>query len=51
MTILGFDTSTAATSVAVLRADGQEFEVAPAPGRLLERPGHASDSSRGCTRR
>lgn len=43
MTILGFDTSTAATSACVLRADGEAFEVAPPPGRLLERPAHATE--------
>ena len=43
MTILGFDTSTAASSAAVLRADGQLFEHAPSPARLLERPAHATE--------
>lgn len=43
MTILGFDTSTAATTAAVLRDDGQEFEVIPFAARLSERPGHAAE--------
>ena len=43
MTILGFDTSTAASSACVLRADGELFEVVPAPERLSERPAHASE--------
>jgi tRNA threonylcarbamoyladenosine biosynthesis protein TsaB len=43
VTILGFDTSTAATSAAVLRADGELFEAGASPARLLEPPGHASE--------
>lgn len=43
MTILGFDTSTAASSAAVLRADDELFEVLPAPARLGERPAHATE--------
>jgi tRNA threonylcarbamoyladenosine biosynthesis protein TsaB len=43
MTILGFDTSTAASSAAVLRSDGELFEVLPAPARLAERPAHATE--------
>jgi tRNA threonylcarbamoyladenosine biosynthesis protein TsaB len=43
MTIVGFDTSTAATSVCVLRADGEAFEHVPPPGRLLEPPGHSRE--------
>ena len=43
MTIVGFDTSTAATSVCVLRADGQVFEHVPPPQRLLEPPGHSRE--------
>jgi tRNA threonylcarbamoyladenosine biosynthesis protein TsaB len=41
MNLLGFDTATAATATAVLRADGAGFEARhdPAPG---ERPGHAT---------
>jgi len=41
--VVGFDTSTNATSVCVLRADGHSFEHVPEPGRLLERPGHAAE--------
>jgi len=43
VTILGFDTSTAATTACVLRDDGEEFEVAPGPERLAERPAHAAE--------
>jgi tRNA threonylcarbamoyladenosine biosynthesis protein TsaB len=41
--VLGFDTSTAATSACVLRSDGQAFELRPAPAALFERPAHASE--------
>jgi tRNA threonylcarbamoyladenosine biosynthesis protein TsaB len=43
VTILGFDTSTNATSVCVLRADGEAFEHVPDPARLLGRPGHSAE--------
>jgi tRNA threonylcarbamoyladenosine biosynthesis protein TsaB len=43
VTILGFDTSTAATSAAVLLATGEAVEVAPPAARLAERPGHAAE--------
>lgn len=43
MNVLGFDTSTAATSACVLRADGEAFEFVPGPRRLLERPGHSRE--------
>jgi tRNA threonylcarbamoyladenosine biosynthesis protein TsaB len=43
MNVLGFDTSTAATAVCVLREDGEEFELTPEPERLAERPGHARE--------
>ena len=43
MTILGFDTSTNATSACVLRSDGEAFEHVPAAERLLARPGHAAE--------
>jgi tRNA threonylcarbamoyladenosine biosynthesis protein TsaB len=43
MTILGFDTSTAASSAAVLRSDGELFEILPPPARLSERPAHATE--------
>jgi tRNA threonylcarbamoyladenosine biosynthesis protein TsaB len=43
MNVLGFDTSTAATAVCVLREDGEEFELTPEPERLAEPPGHARE--------
>jgi tRNA threonylcarbamoyladenosine biosynthesis protein TsaB len=43
MNVLGFDTSTAATAVCLLRADGEAFEVQPPVERLSERPAHASE--------
>ncbi|HEU0023181.1 MAG TPA: tRNA (adenosine(37)-N6)-threonylcarbamoyltransferase complex dimerization subunit type 1 TsaB [Thermoleophilaceae bacterium] len=43
MSLLGFDTSTAASSACVLRSDGQAFEVLPSPERLLEPPAHARE--------
>jgi tRNA threonylcarbamoyladenosine biosynthesis protein TsaB len=43
MNVLGFDTSTAATAVCVLREDGEEFELIPEPERLAEPPGHARE--------
>jgi tRNA threonylcarbamoyladenosine biosynthesis protein TsaB len=43
MTLLGFDTSTAASSAAVLRSDGELFEVLPPAARLSERPAHATE--------
>ena len=43
MTVLGFDTSTAASSAAVLGSDGALVESAPPPARLAERPAHASE--------
>jgi tRNA threonylcarbamoyladenosine biosynthesis protein TsaB len=41
--LLGIDTSTAASAAAVLRADGEGFEVRPPPERLLEPPAHAAE--------
>ncbi|HEX4759715.1 MAG TPA: tRNA (adenosine(37)-N6)-threonylcarbamoyltransferase complex dimerization subunit type 1 TsaB [Thermoleophilaceae bacterium] len=41
MNVLGFDTSSAASSVCVLRADGQVFELRPAPAELDAPPAHA----------
>ncbi|MBN1529429.1 MAG: tRNA (adenosine(37)-N6)-threonylcarbamoyltransferase complex dimerization subunit type 1 TsaB [Thermoleophilaceae bacterium] len=41
--VLGIDTSTAASAAAVLRADGEGFEVRPPPQRLLEPPAHAAE--------
>jgi tRNA threonylcarbamoyladenosine biosynthesis protein TsaB len=43
MTLVGFDTSTAATSACVLRADGEAFEHVPPAARLLEPPGHSRE--------
>lgn len=43
MTVLGFDTATAATSACVLRADGRAFEHVPAPEELASRPAHGSE--------
>jgi tRNA threonylcarbamoyladenosine biosynthesis protein TsaB len=43
VTLLGFDTSTNATSVCVLRGDGQAFEHVPSIEDLLDRPGHAAE--------
>lgn len=43
MNVLGFDTSTAATTVCLLRDDGEAFEIEPPVERLFERPGHARE--------
>lgn len=43
MNVLGFDTSTAATSVCLLRDDGEAFELIPDEERLLGPPGHARE--------
>jgi len=43
MTLVGFDTSTAATSVCVLREDGRAFEHVPSPERLGQPPGHSRE--------
>jgi tRNA threonylcarbamoyladenosine biosynthesis protein TsaB len=43
VTIVGFDTSTAATSACVLRSDGEAFELIPPAERLLEPPGHSRE--------
>lgn len=50
MNVLGFDTSTAATSVCLLRSDGEAFEVEPAVERLFEPPGHARELMPGVER-
>lgn len=42
-TILGIDSSTAASSACLLRADGASFEVVPAAERLGEPPAHARE--------
>ena len=43
MNVLGFDTSTAATSACLLRSGGQAFEHQPPVERLFEPPGHARE--------
>jgi tRNA threonylcarbamoyladenosine biosynthesis protein TsaB len=43
MTILGFDTATAASSAAVLRGDGELIEHVPSPARLMQPPAHAAE--------
>jgi tRNA threonylcarbamoyladenosine biosynthesis protein TsaB len=43
MSILGIDTSTAASAACVLRDDGEAFEFAPEPARLAARPAHARE--------
>lgn len=50
MNVLGFDTSTAATSAAVLRDDGDWFEIAPPDSRLNEPPAHARELMPGIGR-
>jgi tRNA threonylcarbamoyladenosine biosynthesis protein TsaB len=48
--VLGFDTSTAATAICLLRADGEAFEIEPAVERLFEPPGHARELMPGVDR-
>jgi tRNA threonylcarbamoyladenosine biosynthesis protein TsaB len=43
VTLVGFDTSTAATSACVLRSDGEAFEHVPPASRLAEPPGHSRE--------
>lgn len=43
MSLLGLDTSTAASAACVLRADGEWFEHVPPPARLAEPPGHGRE--------
>jgi tRNA threonylcarbamoyladenosine biosynthesis protein TsaB len=43
VTILGIDTSTAASAVCVLRGDGEAFELAPEPAALRAPPAHARE--------
>jgi tRNA threonylcarbamoyladenosine biosynthesis protein TsaB len=43
VTLLGLDTSTAASSACVLRDDGESFEVVAEPARLSAGPGHARE--------
>jgi tRNA threonylcarbamoyladenosine biosynthesis protein TsaB len=50
MNVLGFDTSTSATSVCLLRTDGEAFELDTAVARLFEPPGHARELMPGVER-
>jgi tRNA threonylcarbamoyladenosine biosynthesis protein TsaB len=43
MNVLGFDTSSATSSVCVLRADGEAFELRPEPAELDAPPAHARE--------
>ena len=43
MNILGFDTSTSATSVCVVRTDGKAFELIPPVEQLTQPPGHSRE--------
>jgi len=43
MNALAFDTATTACSVALLRDDGELFEIRPPASRLLERPAHTTE--------
>jgi tRNA threonylcarbamoyladenosine biosynthesis protein TsaB len=43
VSLLGIDTSTAASTACVLRDDGEVFEVVPDPAALTARPAHASE--------
>jgi tRNA threonylcarbamoyladenosine biosynthesis protein TsaB len=43
VSILGIDTSTAASAVCVLRGDGEVFELAPEPAALAAPPAHARE--------
>jgi tRNA threonylcarbamoyladenosine biosynthesis protein TsaB len=43
MNLLGFDTSTAATSACVLRSDGEAFELVPDQAALSAAPAHAHE--------
>jgi tRNA threonylcarbamoyladenosine biosynthesis protein TsaB len=43
VTLLGMDTSTPAASAAVVRGDGESFEVLPPPERLRRPPAHAAE--------
>ena len=50
MNLLGLDTSTAATGVCVLRADGEVFELSPEPRALAAPPAHAAELMPGIAR-
>lgn len=43
MNVVGIDTSTPGSAACVVRADGEAFEVEPAPERLGAGPGHARE--------
>jgi tRNA threonylcarbamoyladenosine biosynthesis protein TsaB len=43
VSVLGLDTSTAASAVCVLRGDGKAFELAPEPAALTAPPAHARE--------
>jgi tRNA threonylcarbamoyladenosine biosynthesis protein TsaB len=43
VSLVGIDTSTAASAACVLRDDGEVFEVAPGPAALTARPAHARE--------
>jgi tRNA threonylcarbamoyladenosine biosynthesis protein TsaB len=43
VTLLGIDTSTAASAACVLRGDGAVFEIAPEPAALAAPPAHARE--------
>jgi tRNA threonylcarbamoyladenosine biosynthesis protein TsaB len=43
VSLLGIDTSTAASAACLLRGDGEVFEIAPEPAALAERPAHARE--------
>jgi tRNA threonylcarbamoyladenosine biosynthesis protein TsaB len=43
VSLLGIDTSTAASAACVLRDDGEAFEIVPEPSALAERPAHARE--------
>jgi tRNA threonylcarbamoyladenosine biosynthesis protein TsaB len=43
VSLLGMDTSTAASAACVLRSDGEVFEVVPEPAELAARPAHARE--------
>jgi tRNA threonylcarbamoyladenosine biosynthesis protein TsaB len=43
VSLLGIDTSTAASAACVVRDDGEAFEVAPEPAALAARPAHARE--------
>jgi tRNA threonylcarbamoyladenosine biosynthesis protein TsaB len=43
VSLLGLDTSTAASAACVVRTDGEAFEVAPDPAALSAKPAHARE--------